>query len=147
MWKDGEGAYKPTGSNDIESRFPGLRYSACTGLNDKGKRTNVHIEKHANSDTLRVWQGTDVTREATTITFTLYFIGDDRQEVYDNFYKYISNGKIFYWDNVRKKEALLIFTDSLKPKEDIYKGSVPYILADFKFQNLYGECIDNDYQF
>lgn len=141
MWKDiDEWAYGPNSGFDIETKYNGLKYSACTGLNDKGKRTNIHIEKSATSETLRVWQGETVIREATTITFTLYFIGEDRQKVYDNFCDYISNDKVHYWDTKRKKEAYLVLVDPIKPKEDIYKGSVPYILAEFKFQNLWGEC-------
>lgn len=136
MQKDGEVA------KDLEVDFPGLRYSKCTGLLTKGKRKDVYTESYANSDTLRVWQGSDVTREATDITFTLYFTGDDRQGVYELFYNYIKNGQISYWDTKRKKEALLIFSEKSDPKEDVYKGSIPYILVDFKFQNLWGECKD-----
>lgn len=139
MQKEGEALM------DLEVDFPGLKYSECSGLLDKGKRTDVYIEKHANSDVVRAWQGNDVCREATTITFTFFFIDTStskRQDTYDAFYRYIQNGKIHYWDTKRKKEALLILTDALKPKEDEYKGSIPYICADFKFQNLWGECKD-----
>lgn len=127
---------------DLEAYFPGLKYSKSAGLLTKGKRKNVVVESYADSDTLRVWQGADVTREATNITFTFYFVGDDRQSVYEAFYNYIKNGQISYWDTKRKKVALLIFSDKSDPKEDIYKGSIPYILVDFKFQNLWGECKD-----
>jgi hypothetical protein len=145
MWKDADKVlFAPPNGVDIEARFSGLRYSSCTGLNDKGKRTNIHIEKSAISETLRVWQGDEVIREATTIVFTLYFIGADRQNAYDRFCKYVSNGKIHYWDTKRKKEAYLVLVDQIKPKEDTYKGSVPYILAEFKFQNLWGECETKD---
>lgn len=136
MQKEGEE------QKDLEIAFPGLKYSQCTGLLTKGKRKNVVVESYADSDALRVWQGDDVTREATNITFTFFFIGSDRQATYESFYEYIKNGQISYWDNKRKKEALLIFTESSDPKEDIYKGSIPYMKVDFKFQNLWGECKD-----
>lgn len=145
MWKDDDKSeFGPNSGNDIETKYNGLKYSACTGLNDKGKRTNIYIEKSAISDTLRVWQGTEVVREATTIVFTLYFTGAHRQNIYDDFCDYVSNGKIHYWDTKRKKEAYLVLVDQIKPKEDTYKGSVPYILAEFKFQNLFGECKTRD---
>jgi hypothetical protein len=146
MWQDG-GAYgKPyDGSGkkdvDIEQRWPGLKYSKCDGLNVKGKRKNVHTEKYADSPELRVWLDPNVIlREATDITLTLYFTGDDRQAMFDNFVKFCSNGKIHYWDTMRKKHAYMILVDQARPKEDIYKGSIPYILVDLKFQNLWGEC-------
>lgn len=146
MWKDKDKSLcAPPNGVDMEFRFNGLKYSSCTGLNDKGKRTNIYMEKSATSDTLRVWQGDEVIREATTIVFTLYFIGADRQSVYDRFCEYVSNGKIYYWDTKRKKEAYLVLVDQIKPKEDTYKGSVPYILAEFKFQNLWGECKTKEY--
>lgn len=141
MWKDGETQNSPTGTNDLETRFYGLKYSKCDGLNSKGKRKNVHTEKYADSGELRVWQDPNIVlREATDITLTFYFTGDNRQAKYDEFIEYISNGKINYWDTVRKKHAYMIFVDQAKPKEDVYKGSIPYILAELKMQNLWGEC-------
>lgn len=145
MWKDGESHNSPTGTDDLETRFHGLKYSKCDGLNSKGKRKDAHTEKYADSHELRVWLGDNGPfREATEITFTLFFIGDSRQDTYDRFVKYVGNGKIHYWDNVRKKEALMILVDPIKPKEDVYKGSTPYLLAEFKFQNLWGECPTKD---
>lgn len=136
MQKEGEGAL------DIEVYFDGLKYSKCKGLLDKGKRKDVYVESYADSDELRVWQGDIVTREATNVTFTFFFIGEDRLSVYQNFYDYIKNGKISYWDTKRKKEALLIFTEAAEPKDDVYNGSIPYISIDIKFQNIWGECKD-----
>lgn len=137
MQKDGDDAI------NIEEHFNGLKYSKCTGLLDKGKRKNVYIEEYAGSDTLRVWQGDEVTREATTITFTFFFVGDNRMHVYENFYNYVKNGKIRYWDTKRNKEAYLVYSDKTTPKEDVYKGSIRYIAVDFKFQNIWGECKDH----
>ena len=127
---------------DLEAYFGGLKYSKCKGLTSKGKRKNIYFESYSDSDELRVWQGETVVREATTIVFTFYFIGDNRQQVYDDFYDYVKNGQIYYWDTKRNKRAYLVLEEAVDPKEDVYQGSTPYLCADFKFQNLWGECID-----
>lgn len=127
---------------DLESDFVGLKYSKCEGLLNKGKRKNIYTEQYSDSDTLRVWQGDEVTREATTIVFTFVFAGDNRQSVYDAFYDYVKNGVILYYDTARMKEARLVLMNAIEPSDDIYKGSTPYIRAEFKFQNLWGECKD-----
>lgn len=136
MQKEGESVI------DLESHFDGLRYQKCVGLNDKGKRMNVYTEEYSDSDTLRVWQGAEVTRKATTITFTFYFIGDNRHQAFNDFYAYVKNGKISYWDTARNKEALLVLSDEVKIGEDDWKGSPQNFKVDFKFQNLWGECRD-----
>ena len=136
MQKDGEGAIS------IEDHFQGVKYSKCTGLYDKGARTNMFIEQYADSDEIRVWQDENVAREATDITITIYFVGDSRHLSYEAFYEYIKNGKIRFWDTERMKEAYLVFDGKLSVKEDVYKGSIPYKLADFKFKNIWGECKD-----
>lgn len=125
---------------DLESYFSGLKYSKCEGLETRGARKNIYTEEYADSDTLRVWQGSDVTRTATTITFTLYFTGDKRQATFDSFYEFVKNGKIFYWDTKRLKKAYLVLKEEFEPSEDIYHGSTPYKAVNVKFQNLWGEC-------
>ena len=145
MWKDGESLGKPINGlgikdDDIEKRWPGIKYSKCDGLTAKGKRKNIHIEKYSDSNELRVWQGDDVIREATDIVFSFFFTGENRQNYYDSFIDYCSNGKIHYWDTARKREAIMVLVDKSDPKEDTYKGSIPYIYVELKFQNLLGEC-------
>lgn len=127
---------------DLEVDFLGMKYSRCVGLMNKGKRKDIYTEQYSDSDTLRVWQGEKVTREATTITFTFVFAGKNRVDVYESFYNYVKNGIISYYDTARMKEARIVLMDALEPSDDIYKGSTPYIKADFKFQNLWGECKD-----
>lgn len=138
MSKEGESV------RDLEKDFEGMKYIKCEGLLDKGKRKNVYTESYSDSDTLRVWMGEEVTREATDITLTFVFIGDNRQDVYRDFYNYAKNGKITYYDTARNKEALLVLMDAIKVKDDIWKGSTPYIEVDFKFKNLWGECKDRE---
>lgn len=137
MQKDGEDAIK-----DLEADFVGLKYSKCTGLLAKGKIKNKYTETYAESDELRIDEGDDITREATNITFTFFFVGDKRIKTYDAFYNYVKSGKIKYHDTQRKKQAFLSLMEAVEPSEDIWVGSKPYIKADFKFQNLWGECKD-----
>ena len=137
---DAEGKLIANTKKDLETDFNGLKYSQCVGLLAKGKRKNIYTENYADSDTLRVWQGENVTREATTITFTFVFTGASRQSVFQSFYEYVKNGVISYYDTARMKEACLILVDNVEPSDDIFVGSTPYIKADFKFQNIWGEC-------
>lgn len=125
---------------DLEVDFSGMLYYKCEGLLNKGKRKDIVIESHANSDKVRVWQSANLSREETNITFTFYFKGEERLSVYEQFYEYVKDGIISYWDTKRLKEARLVLVDALEPSNDLYKGSEPYISADFKFKNLWGEC-------
>lgn len=137
MQKDGEDTIK-----DLEVDFVGLKYSKCTGLLSKGKIKNKYTETYAESDELRINESDVITREATNITFTFFFVGVERIKTYDAFYNYVKSGKIKYHDTQRKKQALLSLMEAVEPSEDIWVGSTPYIKADFKFNNLWGECKD-----
>ena len=146
IWQDGSGAGKPVDGGgvkdtDIEKQWSGLKYAKCDGLFAKGKRKNIHIEKYSDSDEVRVWLDPNVViREATEIVLSVYFTGENRHSEYDSFLGFISHNKIHYWDTKRKREAFMVLIDQTKPKEDVYKGSEPYIFVEFKFQNLRGEC-------
>lgn len=127
---------------DLESYFGGMKYSKCEGLEDLGKPKNIYTETYADADTLRVHIPQSVKREATTITFTFFFFGANRQDIYSRFNEFIKGQKIYYYDTARQKRAYMVLMDKTAPKEDIYKGSHPYISVDYKFQNLWGECVD-----
>lgn len=131
---------------NIESTYTGLRYKECKGLEDKGKPKNIYTESYADSDTLRVYMPDVVLRESTTITFSFVFVGEDRKSVYEQFFTDVSNGKLYYYDTARKKKAYMILKEAITITEDVYKGSTPYMIADFKFTNLWGECkpVDED---
>lgn len=124
---------------DIEERFPGLRYMKCEGLEDKGEVKNIYTESYSDGDELRVYMPNYIKRDATTITLTLAFFGDRKQQIYDNFCKFIEGVKLYYRDTVRNREAYMIMKDAIKPSEDEYKGH-PYMIVSFKFQNLRGRC-------
>lgn len=136
LLKDEDGAIEI----NLESHFSGMKYLQCKGLEDKGKPKNKYTETYADSNELRVHEPEEVFLEATTLTFTFLFVGDDRQSVYDSFFEYIKKGKFYYRDTKRNKRAYITLLDAIKPSEDMYKGSTPYIKADFKFQNIWGEC-------
>jgi len=128
------------GWQSIEEVFDGLKYKECKGLEDKGKPKNIYTESYADADKLRVYMPVTVYRESTTITFTFVFIGDNRQSVYEQFNSFVSGKKIYYFDTMRKKNAYLLLNEAVTMGEDVYKGSVPYMLVDFKFTNIWGEC-------
>lgn len=119
-----------------------LKYRKCEGLNKKGKKKSVYTESYADSDKLRIWESDDLTREATTITLDLLFVGEDKQRVYDTFYEYIKKGNFLYTDDVRYKLAYITLIDALEPSEEKFVGSTTYYEAQFKFQNLWGGCKD-----
>lgn len=134
-------------AKNIESSFTTYTGSAKTGfvgyvkfegLLDKGKRKNIYAESYADSDRLRIHQGAGVAREATTIELTLAFTGATRQASYKAFYDYVKSGIIQYSDTARGKYAFVTLIDAVSPSDDEWKGSEPYILCKFKFQNLYG---------
>ena len=126
---------------DIESHYSGMRYLKCLGLEDKGKPKNKYQEVYADAAELRVYEPDEVMLEATYITFTFIFVGENRQEVYEQFYQDIQKGKFYYYDTKRYKKAYITLFDAVKPSDDNHKGSTPYIQADFKFKNLWGKCI------
>lgn len=129
-----------TDYTDFESYFNGMKYSKCVGLEDLGKPKNIYTETYADADSLRVHIPEDVKREATDITFTFIFLGENRKSVYDRFNEFIKGQKLYYYDTARNKKAYMVLIDKTEPKEDIYKGSKPYMSVDYKFQNLWGEC-------
>lgn len=129
-----------SGWDDIELKFPGLKYMSAKGLFDKGEPKNRYIEQHANSDKLRAWIGDPICRKATEIDFVFVFEGESRQSTFESFYNYISTGRVDYWDSRRMKWAKMILLDEFTTKEEKWLGSKPYIELSVKMQNIYGEC-------
>ena len=97
------GSYIPIDSTtiDLENHYAGLKYSKLTGTNDKGKTKNIYTEKYADGDRLRVYIPELAQYEATTMTLTLYFFGEDRQQVFNEFANEIKTGIHRYWDTAR----------------------------------------------
>lgn len=129
--------------HDLEndSHFGGVRYRMCEGLEDKGKVKNIVTETYGDSDRVRSFVPTSVTRDATTIKFTFVFLGESRQADYQYLYDFFKGQRVVYWDTKRKRACVLLLTSQLKPLNDVYKGSTPYIQAEFEFSNLTGESV------
>lgn len=123
-----------------------MRYSKCTGLEAKGKPKNIYTESFPDSNELVVYMPSVVHRDSTDVVFTFLFIGEEKQKVYDNFYNYIKDSEIYYYDTKRLKKVKLLLLDAVTPTEDNYKGSINYLSADFKFKNIRGfseNCDEN----
>jgi hypothetical protein len=119
-----------------------IRYMSCKGLETIGKPKNKYTESYADAQELRVYEADEIFHEATDVTFTFIFVGENRKQVYASFYDYVKNGKFYYYDTARWKKAYLVLLEAVDPSEDDYKGGTPYMKAEFKFKNLWGRCID-----
>lgn len=124
---------------DLEDDFPGLVYLEADGLSAKGAPKNIYFETYAENDETRVYVPKTVCRESTEIKITFGFFGKNRREVYDDFYDYVSHGKIKYWDTARNRMVKMVLDSSVEPEDDVLKGSTPYIRAEFSFRNLFGQ--------
>lgn len=127
---------------DLESFFDGMRYMSSEGLNDKGKVKNIYTETYSDSDTLRVYMPNVIAREATTITLRFAFFGENSQQILDSFYNFVKGNKIYYYDTAREKEAYIFLQEAVKVSKDYRKDGKKYIVVEFKFQNINGECRD-----
>lgn len=127
---------------DLESDFDGLLYSKAKGLNDKGKIKNAYSEKYADSDRLRVYFPEEPMREATTVTFTFFFVGENRYAVFEEFVKYVSGGFRAFWDTKRKKKLIFYAPEAVTVANEKLYGGTPYLSFDLKVQNVFGETFD-----
>ena len=125
---------------DLEDFYKGMYFAKVSGLSDKGKPKNIYTEEYADSDALRVHLPETVYREATKIVLSLVFVGENRRDIYDSFYNYVNGEKLYYWDSARNRKASMVLEEPIEIDEDILVGSQPYIVVDFRFRNLYGEC-------
>ena len=133
--KDLEEDFKVMVDGNIVGR---LRYKECKGLNTIGK-PRVYTEKYADSDRLRTYIPKNVTHDATTIELTLYFVGESRQKVYDDFNAFITGGYRKYWDTARNKAFDFYVSDVTQPSNERWYGGTPYFEVTYKLQNLNGK--------
>lgn len=133
------GEYIKTGTKfDLEANFSGLKYVKCEGLEDIGE-ARIYTETYADSDRTRVYIPTELTNEPTTVKLTLIFVGDNRRSSFNSFNEYIRNGVHAYWDTARNKELIFFVKEAIKPSEDMYKGSTPYIQCTYTLTNVFGK--------
>jgi hypothetical protein len=127
---------------NLEVDFQGLRYSRAEGLDKIGKPKNIYTEKYSDSDRMRVHVPENITNEPTTVKFTFYFVGDNRQRTYHAFLEYIRKGYHRYYDTCRRKYLYFFVDSELKPAEEMLYGSAPYLKFDFTAQNIFGKTFD-----
>lgn len=140
-----DGALVPYTRKDLENDFDGLRYARAKGINTIGK-ARIYTEKYADSNTMRVYVPENLTNEPTTITFTFYFFGANRQAVFDAFNEYVRNGVHRYWDTARNKYFDFVVEETIQIGEEQWYGDVPYFSVDYKVQNIYGRTYDVDFE-
>ena len=119
-----------------------LRYKECKGLNEIGA-ARVYTEEYSDSDRLRVHIPDKLTHKPTTVTLTLYFVGEDRYNVYDSFNAYLKGSKYhIYYDTARKKKLIFFVKDGISVGESQWFGSIPYIQVEYKLSNIFGRTFD-----
>ena len=126
----------------LERDFEGLKYSRIDGIEAFGSPKNVYSESYADADRLRVHAPKDIKHKETTVTLTLYFVGDNRFESLAAFNAYIGGGFHRYWDTARNKWFAFYVKDELKPAESMWYGSTPYLKMDYKLVNVFGRTFD-----
>lgn len=127
---------------NLEKDFEGLRYAKCEGLEDIGAAKNIYEEVYSDADQVRVYIPNEVKNEATEIILTLYFTGDSRSSVRDEFNEYIRNGYHRYWDTARNKWFVFYVKDKLNVGESMWHGSTPYIKCEYKLKNIFGKTFE-----
>ena len=127
---------------DLEKDFEGLKYSSMDGIETIGAAKNIYSESYSDSDRLRVYVPSEVKHKETEITFTVYFTGKNRHKTYDAFNAYITEGLHRYHDNARNKWFAFYIKGELKPAEDMWYGSTPYLKMQYKLSNIFGRTFD-----
>ena len=127
---------------NLEQDFEGLRYSKIDGIEAIGAPKNVYSESFADSDRLRVYAPKDVKHKETTVTLTLYFVGENRFKSLYAFNEYIKAGFHRYHDDARNKWFAFYIKDELKPADSQWHGSTPYLKMDYKLINIFGRTFD-----
>ena len=128
---------------NLEEDFQGLKYSKCEGLNEIGESV-VYEESYPEVGGVRVYIPENPTNNQTTIILTLYFIGNSRQKVKDEFDEYIRRGIHKYWDTARNKEFTFYVKEKITPSEEKSYGRMPYIEVPYKLSNINGRTFKHE---
>lgn len=135
-----------TAPKNLEQDFQGLRYASIDGIEAFGAPKNVYSESYADADRLRVYAPTEIKHKETTVTLTLYFVGENRFTSLNAFNEYVKKGFHRYWDTARNKWFAFFVKDELKPAEQMWHGSTPYLKMDYKLTNIFGRTFDVENQ-
>lgn len=129
---------------NVEGGF--VRYKECKGLNTIGSAV-VYTESYADSERLRVHVPSNLVHKPTTVTLTLYFIGENRYKCYDAFNAYLKNSPYHaYYDTARKKRLVFFVKDEIATDKSQWYGSHPYIEVNYKLSNIFGKTEDIEIQ-
>ena len=126
----------------IEAHFDGLKYSKMDGIETIGAAKNIYSESYSDADRLRVYVPSEVKHKETEVTFTVYFVGENRYKTYDAFNAYIKEGFHRYRDTARNKWFAFYVKNELKPAEQVWYGSMPYLKMEYKLSNIFGRTFD-----
>lgn len=131
---------------DLEKDFEGLRYLKCTGLDSIGKPLNLYTERYHESEEERVYMPdeADITREPIDVVLSLLFVGEERANTMLRFNNFIKGGFRKYWDTARNKSIVFYIDDAITVKEEMSKGSNPYIQIDYKLRCIKGYADDSN---
>ena len=124
---------------DLEVDFDGLKYSKCEGIETLGSIKNIYEETYADSSKVRTYMPSKVEREATTVTLTLYFFGNNRYDTRNKFNEFISGKFLKYWDTARNRWFMFYHKEEIQVSESMWYASTPYIKCEYKLQNVYGQ--------
>lgn len=122
---------------DLELDFEGLLYSKASGLDAIGK-PRTYSETYGDSERTRVYIPQELTHDPTSVEFTFFFTGENRQAVYHEFLDYVCNGFHRYYDNYRKKYLYFYINGEVKPAEEKLYGATAYLKLELTVQNIFG---------
>ena len=126
--------------------FEGLVYSQCSGLETIGAAKNIYVEDYADSNKTRVYIGNPITNKPTTIKLVLFFTGEKRSKVRNDFNEFIRHGYTKYWDDARKRLLHFYVSKELPVGEEKWNGSLPYLKCEYQLENIsgYTDVVENN---
>ena len=143
MWKCDDKGFvaNENDKKDLEKDFDGLLYSQASGLDSIGT-PRTYAEEYAESDRARVYLASPSTASANKVTFTFYFVGENRRAVMKEFIDYITDGFHRYYDDARKKYFYFYVASEINNITEQHYGSVPNTKLVFEAKGLFGRTFD-----
>lgn len=128
---------------NLEADFNGLKYSALSGVDNIGAVKNIYTEKYADSGRVRISMPAEIKNDATQLTLTLYFMGENRASVFKSFCEYIQQGIHRYWDTARKRYFDFYIEEAIETSDELWYGTTPYFRASIKMNNIFGKTFSS----